>query len=154
MTRGYLFDTSVISALAPGKPAIPEQQDSWLREQADRLFIPTVAIAEIEAGIRKLRRSGGTARAEHLGIWLDGLIVGYGDRILAFDTTAARMAGSLADAAVAVGRHPGFPDVAIAAIALTRDLTLLTRNLRHFEPLGVLTMDPFGAPSAQEGERP
>jgi predicted nucleic acid-binding protein len=154
VTRGYLFDTSVISALAPGKPAIPEQQDSWLREQADRLFIPTVAIAEIEAGIRKLRRSGGTARAEHLGIWLDGLIAGYGDRILAFDTTAARMAGSLADAAVAVGRHPGFPDVAIAAIAWTQDLTLLTRNLRHFEPLGVLTMDPFGAPSAQEGERP
>jgi predicted nucleic acid-binding protein len=154
VTQGYLFDTSVVSALAPGKPAVPEQQDNWLRTQADHLFIPTIAIAEIEAGIRKLRRSGGTLRAEHLGLWLDGLITGYGNRILPFDTAAARMAGSLADAAIAAGRHPGFPDVAIAAVALTRDLTLLTRNLRHFEPLGVSAVDPFGAPPAQESERP
>lgn len=154
MTQGYLFDTSVISALAPGKPAILEHQSDWLRENTDRLFIPTITIAEIEAGIRKLRGSGGTARAEHLGLWLDGLIAGYGNRILPFDTAAARMAGSLADTVVAAGRHLGFPDVAIAAIALTRDLTLLTRNLRHFEPLGVLAVDPFGAPPAQESERP
>lgn len=154
MTQGYLFDTSVISVLAPGRPVLPDQQGKWLREHADRLYIPTIAITEIEAGIRKLHRSGGAMRAEHLGIWLDGLIAGYGSRILPFDTTAARMAGSLADAAVAAGRHPGFPDVAIAAIALTRDLTLLTRNLRHFEPLGVPMMDPFGTPPAQEGEQP
>jgi len=152
LTQGYLFDTSVISALAPGKPAIPEHQSNWLRQNTDRLFIPTIAIAEIEAGIRKLRRSGGTTRAEHLGLWLDGLIAGYGNRILPFDTAAARMAGGLADTAVAVGRHPGFADVAVAATALTRDLTLLTRNLRHFEPLGVPAMDPFGTPPAREGE--
>lgn len=147
MTRGYLLDTSVISAVAPGRPPVADAQADWLRQQADRLFVPTIAIAEIEAGIRKLRRAGGAARAEHLTSWLDGLIAGYGERILAFDAAAARAAGALSDAAVAAGRHPGFPDVAIAAVAITRDLTLLTRNLRHFEPLGVQMADPFATSS-------
>ena len=145
MTRGYLLDTSVISTVAPGRPPITDAEAGWLRQQADRLYIPTIAIAEIEAGIRKLHRSGGTARAEHLAAWLDGLIAGYGDRILAFDADTARVAGRLADAAIAAGRHPGFADVAIAAIATARDLTLLTRNLRHFEPLGIPAADPFAA---------
>ena len=42
----------------------------------------------------------------------------------------------------AAGRAPGFADVAIAAAA-SRDLTILTRNLRHFAPLGVRAIDPF-----------
>lgn len=141
--QGYLFDTSVISLMAPGRPAILDAQAAWLRQQTGRLFIPAIAIAEIEAGIAKLRRSGGQARAGHLTAWLDGLIADHGDRVLPFDTAAARIAGLLADTAAALGRHPGFADIAIAAIASAHDLTLLTRNLRHFEPLGIPAIDPF-----------
>jgi len=38
---------------------------------------------------------------------------------------------------------PGFEDIAIAATAAVRGLTVLTANLRHFEPLGVPCLDPF-----------
>ena len=49
------------------------------------------------------------------------------------------------DGARAGGRAPGFADVAIAATAASRGLTILTRNLRHFSPLGAQAIDPFDA---------
>ncbi|WP_244876980.1 PIN domain-containing protein [Acidocella facilis] len=38
---------------------------------------------------------------------------------------------------------PGFADIIIAATAQHHGLTILTRNLRHFEPLGAAVHDPF-----------
>lgn len=140
---GYLLDTSVISLVGPGKPPLPAELTGWLRDHADALFVPIVAVAEIEQGIAKLRRAGGTARADRLSAWLDGLIGGYGTRILTLDPTSARLAGQLSDAARAKGRDPGFPDVAIAAIAAAHGLVVLTRNVRHFGPLGVAHVDPL-----------
>jgi len=69
----------------------------------------------------------------------------YADRVLGFDLPAARIAGALGDAARAGGRHPGFADVAIAAIAKSRELVVLTLNLRHFHPLGIDALNPFEA---------
>jgi toxin FitB len=67
----------------------------------------------------------------------------YAERILAFDTAAARIAGAVGDSALAGGRHPGFTDVAIAAIAKSRELVVATLNRRQFEPLGVEIVNPF-----------
>jgi predicted nucleic acid-binding protein len=39
--------------------------------------------------------------------------------------------------------HPGFADVAIAATAEAHGLTVLTRNVKDFIPLGVACFDPF-----------
>ena len=94
-------------------------------------------------GIGKLRRAGGAERADRLDRWLDGLLNVYGDRILALDAPAAQLAGQISDAAMAKGCHPGFADVAIAALAQHANLLLLTRNLKHFEPLGVACIDPL-----------
>jgi hypothetical protein len=52
---------------------------------------------------------------------------------------------SMALASSAKGRHPGFADVAIAAIAKSRELVILTLNLRHFDHLGVETLNPLHA---------
>lgn len=41
------------------------------------------------------------------------------------------------------GQAPGLADLAIAATALSNGLTVLTRNLRHFSPLGVAAFDPY-----------
>jgi predicted nucleic acid-binding protein len=141
--RGYLLDTSVLSILAPDRPALPPAFASWLRNQTDRLFLPAIAVAEVEAGICKLRRQGASARADRLSTWLDAVLAGYGNRILPLDTAAARTAGRLSDAVLAKGRSPGFADVAIAAIAVTHDLVVLTRNLRHFAALDVSHADPL-----------
>lgn len=140
---GYLLDTSILSLAGPDKPPLSEEVTGWLRAHADKLFVPVVAVAEIERGICKLRRAGGTERVTRLTAWLDALIHGYGDRILLLDASAARAAGQLSDAARAKGRDPGFADVAIAAIAVTHELVVLTRNVRHFGPLGVPYVDPL-----------
>ena len=81
-------------------------------------------------------------RAEALSQWLDALLAEGAARILPLDAAVGRIAGRLSDAAIAVGRHPGFPDVAIAATAVAHDLVLMTGNGGHFEPLGVAFIDP------------
>lgn len=142
--QGYLLDISVVSALAPGREAyLPPAFGDWLQAHDAQLFLPAIAVAELAQGIGKLYRSGGMERAQRLDRWLDGLIAGYGDRILPLDAQAARLAGQISDAAVAQGRHPGFADVAIAALAQNASLLLLTRNLKHFQPLGVHCADPL-----------
>ena len=117
--------------------------NEWLQARDAQLFLPAIAVAELAQGIAKLQRSGGMERAERLERWLDGLITGFKDRMLPLDAQAARLAGRISDAAMAQGRHPGFADVAIAALAQNAGLLLLTRNLKHFEPLGVNCVDPL-----------
>lgn len=142
MSAGFLLDTSVLSRLAPGRPVPDDRFAAWLRDHDDRLYISTVTIAEIEQGICKLRRAGGAERAEALSQWLDALLAEGADRILSLNAEVGRAAGRLSDAAIAVGRHPGFPDLAIAATAVVHDLVLVTGNGRHFAPLGVAFVDP------------
>jgi len=140
----------VLSLLAPGRPAPGAAMAEWLRAQTDTLYLAAITVAEIERGICKLRRAGGTERAGRLTDWLDALLAHSTDRVLAFDARVGRLAGALSDRAVAAGRHPGFPDIAIAATAMAHGLVLLTRNGRHFEPLGVDFADPFDAATTEE----
>ena len=151
MLKGYLLDTSVVSVLAPGRESfVPTPLSEWLQAHHKQLYLPCIAIAEMAQGIGKLRRAGGAERADRLDRWLDGLLSIYADRILPLDAQAARLAGDISDAAMAQGRHPGFADVAIAALAKNAGLLLLTCNLKHFEPLGVACADPMVAlPPAQ-----
>ena len=146
LTKGYLLDTSVVSALAPGRDAfVPAALSEWLQGHHEELYLPSIAIAEMAQGIGKLRRAGGAVRADRLDLWLDGLLAAYGERILPLDAHAARLAGQISDAAMANGCHPGFADVAIAALAQHGSLLLLTCNLKHFQPLGVACVDPLVA---------
>jgi len=147
VTGGYLLDTSVVSALAPGRDMhVPAHLAPWLTDRAHQLYLPCIAVAELAQGIAKLRRSGGIERAARLQNWLDGLVAGYAGRILPLDAQVAQVLGEMSDAAWAAGRHPGFADVAIAALVQSNRLCLLTRNLKHFEPLGVPCHDPFVLP--------
>lgn len=142
----YLLDTSVLSITVPDKRMhMPSALSVWLRQNSQRLFIPCIAIAEVEQGICKLRRAGGDARADRLARWLDGLIEGYAERIVPLDAQASRIAGQMADQATAEGCHPGFPDIAIAALARRFDLLVLTRNAKHFAALHVACADPLKA---------
>ncbi len=144
LLKGYLLDTSLVSVLAPGRePFVPGHLREWLQSHHQRLYLPCIAIAEMAQGIGKLRRAGGIERADRLDRWLDGLLATYADRILPLDAQAARLAGELSDVAMAQGRHPGFADVAIAALAQNAGLLLLTCKLKHFEPLGVACADPL-----------
>jgi len=102
-----------------------------------------VSVAEIEDGIAKLRREGATRKSADLTAWLDTVLHLYGDRVLAFDAATARIAGAMSDRARGLGHAPGLADIIIAATAQHHGLTILSRNLRHLEPLGVAVIDPF-----------
>lgn len=102
-----------------------------------------MTIAELEDGIAKRARVSGANGARPLQAWLETLLHLYGDRILAFDIAVARVCGRLSDRARARGLSPGLADLVIAATAVRHKLSLLTRNVRHFAPLGVRSFDPF-----------
>ncbi|PJG55473.1 VapC toxin family PIN domain ribonuclease [Bradyrhizobium forestalis] len=138
----YLVDTNVISAVSPNRP-VPTALVEWMDAQSGSLYLSVVTIAEVEDGIAKLRREKATRRSRDLAQWLDAVLHLYGDRILAFDTPGARLAGELSDWARGQGHAPGFADIIIAATAREHALTILSRNVRHFAPLGVPVLDPF-----------
>lgn len=109
------------------------------------LFLSVVTVVEIEDGIAKLRREGARRKSSDLASWLETLLHLYGDRVIEFDTPAARIAGAMADRARGRGQAPGFADIVIAATAQRHKLTILSRNVRHFDPLGAIVLDPFVA---------
>lgn len=96
-----------------------------------------MTVAEIEKGMRSLYRRGGVERADRLNRWLTALTENFGPNILPMDVVIARMAGALDDEAASRGHRPGLADIIIAATAKATDLTVVTANLRHFEPLDV-----------------
>jgi predicted nucleic acid-binding protein len=139
----YLLDTNIISVGSPVWEAAPRELVSWMEENSPALHLSAVTIAEVEDGIAKLRREKASRKADGLSAWLDALLHLYSERILAFGVQEARMAGALSDKARAKGRSPGFADIIIAATASANSLIILTRNQRHFKPLGVRAINPF-----------
>ncbi|HEY6432256.1 MAG TPA: type II toxin-antitoxin system VapC family toxin [Acetobacteraceae bacterium] len=138
----YLVDTNVISAGAPSRLA-PSGLVGWMNAQSGLLSLSAVTVAEIEDGIAKLRREGATRKSEDLSAWLETVLHLYGDRILAFDAATARIAGGLSDRARGQGQASGLADIIVAATAQRHGLTILSRNVRHFAPLGARVFDPF-----------
>ncbi len=132
----FLIDTDVLSALRRRERSPDVVRWVSARRTTD-LYLSVVSIGEIERGIvRRQRRDPVFARV--LAAWLDSVIVLYRERILAVDLSTARRWGRLCDA---LG-HEG-PDLLIAATALEHGLTVVTRNVRHFEPTGVPVLSPF-----------
>ncbi|MFZ0695285.1 MAG: type II toxin-antitoxin system VapC family toxin [Alphaproteobacteria bacterium] len=142
MTR-YLVDTNVISATAPTTAIKRAELAAWMDSHSADIFLSAVMIAEIAAGVAKLKREGAKRKAADLSAWLRTILHLYGDRVLAFDSPTAEIAGALSDLARGRGHSPGFADVAIAATARRHDLVILSRNERDFAPMDVAVIDPF-----------
>ena len=134
-----LLDTNVLSEAMKPEPD-PAVRD-WLDEQgAETLYLSSVTIAELTFGIGVLpegRRKDGLAAA------LEGVTALFGERILPFDTKAARRYGDLAVRARAAGRGFPTPDGYIAAIAAAHDFAVATRDAAAFEAAGLPVIDPW-----------
>ena len=115
----------------------------WMDLHSPDLFLSAVTIAELADGIAKAKREGTKRKATELSAWLQTVLHLYGDRVLPFDAPTAEIAGALADLARGRGYSPGFADIAIAATARRHDLTIMSRNERHFAPMGLVIVDPF-----------
>jgi toxin FitB len=139
----YLVDTNVISAGAPTAAVRRPELIEWMESHSSDLYLSAMTIAEIADGIAKARREGAKRKASDLSAWLRTVLHLYGDRVLAFDGATAEIAGALSDLARGRGHSPGFADIAIAATARRHDLTVLSRNERHFALMDVVVIDPF-----------
>lgn len=135
-----LIDTNVLSELMKAKPAV--EVLSWIDQQpAGQLYISSITVAEILYGIAQLpdgKRK--TAFADLAKLMFDEDFAG---RILPFDTDAAIRYASLAAASEAKGRVADMADAQIAAIAVLYDAPVATRNVRHFDHLGVSVINPW-----------
>ena len=139
----YLVDTNVVSELRKAKNAHPRVR-AWADAlPAESLYLSVISILELEIGIllleRRDRRQGAVLRA-----WMDGRVLPtFSDRILAVDTRVAQRC-----AALHVPEPRSDRDALIAATALVHDMTVVTRNVSHFQVTGVAVFNPVGTLSS------
>lgn len=133
----YLLDTNVVSALR--RPERHPAPSRWLKNQrASGVYLSVVTLGEMERGIvRQITRDPGFAA--ELAQWFERTLAWFADRILPIDVATARRWGRLS---ASIGNQD--VDLLIAATALEHGLTVVTRNVRHFEPAGVRVLNPFG----------
>lgn len=132
-----LLDTNVVSELR--KPNADPQVARWAEGMDKRdAFLSVITIRELEAGLLLVERRDPNQGAR-LRSWFERqVLVDYADRLLDIDLAVARRAASL---------HVPDPrperDALLAATALVHGLTVVTRNTRDFEPLGVKVTNPW-----------
>lgn len=136
----YLIDTNVVSELRKKERAHPGVARFFraLGAGDQPAYLSAITVGELQRGVALIRHRGDTAQAELLRKWLAALLRDYESRILAFDAESALVWGVLR---VPDAQHE--LDKQIAAIALVHDLTVVTRNVRHFADTGVRLLDPF-----------
>ena len=141
----YLLDTDVLSQSAPAVTAPGLAVRDFIARHGNVCFISAVSLAEISYGVHWLQHKGATQRAAALRSWLNALPEAFPGHIVPIDERVAALAGELLARARAAGVDPGMEDALVAAAADARGMVVLTRNLRHFLPMGVTALDPFEA---------
>jgi predicted nucleic acid-binding protein len=132
----YLLDTCVISELR--KPHSDHGVATWMTGiQPDEAFLSVLTLGEIRRGI-ELHRPKDPKAAGALERWLLGLEVHYAERILPITPAIADRWGRLC-----FNQPLPVSDGLIAATGLEHKLTVVTRNVSHFQRSGVNTLDPF-----------
>ncbi|MCM2270905.1 MAG: type II toxin-antitoxin system VapC family toxin [Thermoanaerobaculia bacterium] len=135
-----LLDTNVLSALMRAAP--DQVVVEWLDAQpAESIWTTAITVFEIRFGIERLEKG---RRKRALEAAFTALIAeDFAGRVVAFDMLAASAAGSIAAARQRAGRPVDIRDLEIAGIAAARGATLATRNVRHFDQLGISLVDPW-----------
>ena len=138
----YLLDTNVVSEWVKPEPA-PSVVEWLSGVDEEETFLSVVSLAELRRGVDLL---GAGRRRQRLEKWLsEDLADRFHGRILAIDIAVADAWGRLTARASRAGRTLGTMDGFVAATAAAHGLTLVTRNVRDFERLGVDVFNPWGS---------
>jgi toxin FitB len=136
----FILDTNVVSELRKGTKA-DRNVRTWAHAlPAASLYLSAISILELEIGIllteRRDQKQGAVLRA-----WMDKHVLPtFAGRILAIDTAVAQRC-----AALHVPNPRSDRDAIIAATALVHGMTVATRNVKHFQPMGIAIVDPWQA---------
>jgi len=139
----HLIDTNVWSELRNrGRADINVRNWAETANPAD-LYLSAVTVFELERGVLLIERRD-SQQGSRLRRWLEQQVLEpFESQILPVDTVIARRCAAL---------HVPDPkperDALIAATALTHGLTVVTRNVGDFEPMGVALLNPWAASAA------
>lgn len=133
----FLLDTNVVSELRRPRRADPNVLAFAESHSSTRFWLSSVTVLELEMGMLKMARRD-PDQGRRLERWIDERLAEFGPRILPIDADIARRCAKL---------HVPDPrpdrDAYIAATALVHGMTVVTRNIRDFEPTGVPLLDPW-----------
>jgi predicted nucleic acid-binding protein len=126
----FLLDTNVVSEST--KPRPNAGVIAWLADvDEDSVFLSVITLTELRYGVERLAPG---RRRRQLDRWLQKeLPERFEGRILPIDAIVADSCGKLVARTEALGRPIEARDAYIAATAQVYRLTLVTRNISHFE---------------------
>jgi predicted nucleic acid-binding protein len=135
----FLLDTNVVSE--PKRARADVNVIRWLSDQLlSDLHISVITVGELRRGIVRLEPG---RRRDDLDFWLEDMILRYDQRILPVDLAVTERWATLAELNRAAGRTSEMTDELIAATAHVHGLTVVTRNVRHFEHSGCRVLSPW-----------
>ena len=136
----YLLDTHVVSELRKIRLGKADRHVAKWADSLDAadLYISVITVQELEVGVLLAERRDPSQGAV-LRAWLnDHVLPAFDDRILSVDVAVVKQSARL---------HVPDPrpvrDGLIAATALIHGMTVVTRNVVDFEPMGVVLINPW-----------
>jgi predicted nucleic acid-binding protein len=134
----FLVDTNVVSELRKLERA-DRKVWSWATTIPPlQSFLSVMSLQEIELGILRIERKDPSQATQIRRWFIQSLLPSFAGRILPIDEAVALKTASL---------HVPDPrperDALIAATALVHGLTVATRNVRDFAPMGVRLINPW-----------
>ena len=138
----FLLDTNVVSELMRKSP--DPAVEAWIAgHPAEELFFSAVGEAELRYGAAILPAG---RRRDTLFSDIEAMLQeAFGDRVLPFDSGAARSYGDMVAIRRSAGRPVAPADCQIAAIAQSCNLAVATRNIRDFADMEIELVDPWTA---------
>lgn len=134
-----ILDTNVLSELVRPHPSAAVTD--WLANQLeDELVITTITVAELFYGLELMPHG---ARRTQLAEVLNHLLTPFLDRLLPFDAVSALRYGTVKAGRDRQGRPISVQDAMIAAIALSCNASVATRNVKDFAHTGVPLLNPW-----------
>lgn len=136
-----ILDTNVVSE--PMRPSPSAAVMAWLSRKPENghFFVTAITVAEVLFGLELLPR--GKRHDKMLAQAHATFTEDFAGRVLPFDEDAAHAFPGIAASRRAQGRPIADLDAQIAAIALSRDAILATRNTADFEGCGVRLVNPW-----------
>lgn len=133
----YLLDTNIISEIRKKEKANPNVMAWAVATDREATCTSVIVIAEIRKGIELLRRYD-QKQADMFDRWYARIRADLAERVLPISERVAE-----AWAIMNVPNPLPLMDGLLAATAKVHGLTIVTRNVSHFERAGVAVFNPF-----------
>jgi predicted nucleic acid-binding protein len=139
---GFLLDTNVPSELIKPTPNARVRDRVAAQDNAS-LYLSVVSVGELRRGLTVLPQS---KRRQQLERWFEQYLLPlFAGRILPVTQSVSNRWGVLDGQCQLRGSPLNTADGMIAATALESGLTVVTRNMKDFDGLGVTLLNPWDA---------